>query len=390
VKYKLLKNLFSRKPAALIAFLIALAAAVDSLRPLPRTTFAIEESQPAPAPSSGQQRGPVIHDLPNPAASAHSASLVDLGEQQLGAAWFSGSREGASDVSIVFSRFDGTQWQAPRVIASNEKLQDDQGRITRKLGNPVLWLDKEARLHLWFVSVAYGGWAGSSINHQISYDKGASWQPAEKLITSPFWNLSTLVRTPPLPLSDGGFALPVYHEFISKYSEWLRLDHSGKVVDKLRIDGARHQIQPSAVALAPNQAIMVTRDAGSGQNAIHVSLSDDAGRHWSNLEAVKLANPNASVALLRLNDGRLLLAYNPQESSRQQLALALSSDGKSWSPAMMLEVGQDSDEFSYPALLQDHAGMIHVAYTWKRTHIRLQSFTSEFLDSQAVKSRPVP
>ena len=57
---------------------------------------------------------------------------------------------------------------------------------------------------------------------------------------------------------------------------------------------------------------------------------------------------------------------------------------------MMLEAGQDSAEFSYPALLQDHAGMIHVAYTWKREHIRLQSFTAEFLDSQAAKSRPIP
>ncbi len=374
-----------RNVAPLLVFIVALAFVGNRLLPLPEAAFVTHQNTGHPlTPGTHPQEHRII-DLPNPAASAHSASLVELGQGQLGIAWFSGSREGASDVNIVFTRFYGTRWLPPQAIATNAKLQTDQGRVTRKLGNPVLWLDAGGRLHLWFVSVSYGGWAGSSINHQYSDDRGTTWKTAEKLITSPFLNISTLVRTPPIPMSDGGFALPVYHEFISKHSEWLRLDNTGKVVDKLRIDGARQQIQPSAVALDSSRAIMLTRDAGSGEHAIHTSRSNDGGRHWSKLEATEVTNPNSSIALLRLGDGRLLLAYNPQAASRQQLALALSQDGVHWTKAMQLEAGQDSDEFSYPALLQDATGLIHVAYTWKRGHIRLQSFPIDVLDRPEQK-----
>lgn len=370
------------KLLVMAAFALAAWAALPRLQPLAPPSF-VMAPPPSPATPMVAASQPQIVDLPNPAASAHSASLVDLGQGQLGAAWFSGSREGASDVNIVMARFDGRQWLAPVPIVSNDKVQRDQGRINRKLGNPVLWLENPQRLHLWFVTVSYGGWAGSSLNHQISSDLGHTWRAADKLVTSPFWNISTLVRTPPLPLADGGFALPVYHEFISKHPEWLRLDKDGKVHDKQPITGTRRQIQPTAAALDAQRAILFTRDAGSGRHAIHVSRTEDAGQHWSPLSPIDLPNPDASIALQRLHDGRLLMVYNPVTGGRRQLALAISSDGQDWSQIHMLESGVGDDEFSYPAVLQDASGTVHVAYTWQRKHIRLQSFDAGLIDALA-------
>lgn len=381
-------SLTTRKTLTLAGFLLAVSVAGPRLQPLPAARFVLPEmlskaptAQPQTADSDAQA---VIHDLPNLAASAHSVSLVDLGDGRLAAAWFAGSREGASDVSIVFSTFDGGQWRAPTPIATHEQVSTEQRRITRKVGNPALWLERPDRLHLWFVTVSYGGWAGSSLNHQLSTDAGAHWGAAEKLVTSPFLNISTLVRTPPLPLVDGGFALPVYHEFIAKHPEWLRLDRDGRVLDKSVLTGAARQIQPSAVALDEHQALMLTRDAGSGRQAIHQSRSADGGTHWSTLAALDLPNPNASVAMTRLHDGRLLLVYNPLTGGRHRLALAISADGTNWRTIYDLESGQGEDEFSYPAVLQTRDGTVHVAYTWQRRHIRQQVFAPALIERLAA------
>ncbi|WP_186453943.1 sialidase family protein [Denitratisoma sp. DHT3] len=318
--------------------------------------------------------------LPNPRASAHSVSLAPLGDERIAAAWFAGSREGAADVSILFSIFDGHGWSEPRVAVERAAAQRASERRLRKLGNPVLWRDAGGTLHLWFVSVGYGGWAGSAINHVRSEDGGRHWSPPQRLITSPFWNLSTLVRGVPLPLADGGAALPVYHEFIAKHAEWLRLNAQGRIVDKLRLPGSNRLLQPTAAALDERQALVLLRDTGPAHR-IHASRTADGGNHWQTSRATELPNPNAGIALLRLDDGRLLLAYNPQTSDRDRLALALSGDdGNTWSPPTLVEQGEAGAEFSYPALAQDDSSMIHLAYTWKRERIKHLRFSPQGLN----------
>jgi predicted neuraminidase len=260
-------------------------------------------------------------------------------------------------------------------------VQHDTRRLIRKLGNPSLFCDPQGRLHLWFVSVSYGGWAGSAINHSTSMDGGLSWTPATRLVTSPFWNLSTLVRSPAIAINDKGIGLPAYHEFIAKRAEWLRLDAGGQVVDKARVPAAAATIQPAVAALGANRALALLRDAGP-MHRIRLTSSADAGQHWQPAATTALPNPNAGIALLRLADGALLLAYNPQEHQRTQLALALShDDGETWSAPRLVEQGTDQDEFSYPALLQDADGMIHLAYTWKREAIRHLRFSAAWVEA---------
>lgn len=319
------------------------------------------------------------HVLPNPAASAHSVSLATLGPGSIGAAWFAGSKEGAEDVAIYFATFDGRAWSEPRAIVTRPQLQQQTQRLIRKLGNPVLWSDGQGTLHLWFVSVSYGGWAGSAINHSISHDGGQSWSTARRLITSPFWNISTLVRHPPVALRDGGMALPVYHEFLAKRPEWLRLSPTGVPMDKTRLPGAQRSLQPAVAVQDAHRALVMLRD-GSPAHRIRATRTEDGGAHWSPATPTELPNPDAGIALLALADGRLLLAYNPQEANRTMLALSVSADqGQSWSPPRLIENGSGQDEFSYPALLQDEEGSIHLAYTWKRERIAHLRFHPDWL-----------
>ncbi len=107
------------------------------------------------------------------------------------------------------------------------------------------------------------------------------------------------------------------------------------------------------------------RDSGDGPTFIQQSISKDQGKSWS--AAVKTTLPNtASVEILRLADGRWMLVGNDIHDGRYQLALWLSSDeGATW-PSQPYYLENDPSKkgsFSYPSLIQDSKGIIHITYS---------------------------
>ncbi len=355
----------------LLLFVTALMLCWPRLKPLPDTTF-ITPTQPPLATISPSSTNLQAELLPRAGVSAHAVTLVESHDGKLIAAWFGGSREGAADVAIYSSQYDSGKgaWSAPHRIVERQQLTRDTQRLIRKLGNPVLWHAPDNVLHLWFVSVSYGGWAGSAINHMQSSDDGQQWSKATRIVSSPFWNLSTLVRNPPLALTDGAIVLPVYHELLNKRPEWLRINHDGQLLDKVRIPHSAGTLQPAAVALDAQHALVLMRNS-RGSHRIQMARSNNAGRDWQPSTALPIPNPDSAIALIRLADGSLLLACNPLEANRHQLALLRSTDeGKRWSAPYIVEQGEINDEFSYPALLQDSKGSVHLAYTWKRQAIK--------------------
>jgi len=344
-------------------------------------------------------------DLPRPTPSAHAATLAevlpgtrlpvarteqDLEPVHLVAAWFGGSREGAADVSLYQADWHANaSWLPAREIMTRQQAERELGRNIRKLGNPLI-VTEPGRLHLFFVSVSYGGWAGSAINRSTSTDDGKFWQPSQRIVTSPFFNLSTLVRNPGTWLSDGSLGLPVYHEFVTKHGEWLRLDPEGRVLAKERMSMPRATLQPAVVALDGQRAVAALRDAGPGENQVQWSETHDAGRSWQAGSARTIPNPNSAVAMIGLRDGSLLMAGNPIGGNRNQLSLLRSTDqGSTWTLVRVVEQSpNDRDEFSYPALIQDRTGAIHLVYTWLRKGIRHARFTQAWLNNPGNPTVP--
>ena len=336
---------------------------------------------PPPTATSEPPAEFALEKLPIVAPFAHSASLVELPDGRLAAAWYAGAHEAAGDVAIWFSTRDGAGWSAPRIVATRAATAAATRAYVGILGNPVLYAESD-RLHLWYVSVGFGGWSGSSINHSLSRDGGDSWSPAEKLVTSPFLNLSTLVRAPPIPLADGGVGLPVYHEFIADRAEWLRLSADGRILGKARMPNSRPGLQPAAVALDSRRALALLRDGGAGDGRVMADSSVDGGLSWQVSSSPPIDNPNASVALLRLASGRLLLAANPLTGgARYELALFLSNDeGATWTPARVVENDSDREAaYAYPSLLQTRDGRIHLAYSWRYQAIAHAVFSESWL-----------
>jgi predicted neuraminidase len=329
--------------------------------------------------------------LPNStAASVHSATAAEISGGRLRAFWYGGSREGAQDVAIYSSLYSPKEgaWSAERAVMTRELAQRQLRRHVRKLGNPVAGRDQAGRLCLFFVSVSVGGWAGSAINLMVSEDEGETWGPSRRLVASPFFNISTLVKGPPLQFADGATGLPVYHEFLGKFGELLRLDAAGRVIQKTRLSWGQSSLQPVIVPRSESEAVGFMRYAGGPPNRILMIRTSDGGAHWSAPAKTALPNPNAAIASVLLADGRLLLAFNNTEENREDLSLAISEDfGDTWRIVRRLEgepgsPGAPVPEYSYPWIMQDRAGDIHVLYTWGRSRIKHAHFNTAWLEGK--------
>jgi len=316
--------------------------------------------------------------------SVHGANVVETLDGGLLATWFGGSREGGRDVVLWGAEFSpgSLSWSTPRRIVGPAETQAMLGRYIKTVGNSVLVRGEQGELWLYYVTVSVGGWAGSSLNAILSQDDGKTWDAPRRLITSPFFNFSTLNKSGALRYSDGTIGLPVYHEFIGKFAELLHLDNAGRVLDKTRITHGRHSIQPVVLPLDGQQALALMRDTGPKPGRVLISRSNDAGQHWSADEKLQLPNPDSAVAGLRRSDGSLLLVFNDTESGRSSLALAVSRDqGQSWKTVKHFEQSSDGNgEFSYPSLIRSSNGTMHLLYTWNRKRIRHITFNDNWID----------
>jgi len=377
---------------------------------------------------------------------AHAASIVALKDGRLRAFWFSGSREGASDVEIHSAVFDpaARQWSGETVVATRPTTERAVRRYISKLGNPVCGRAADGRLWLFYVTVSVGGWSGSSLTARVSADEGNTWSTPRRLVTSPFFNISTMVKGTPFLFADGTMGVPVYHEMINKFAEILRLDARGNVVDLQRLSsGKEHALQPVMLIKSTLEALVMMRNSGPMKpRHAWITSTQDGGKSWSKPEDSGLLNPNSALSALPLPDGRILAVANNQvrqgiSKGRDALALMISGpDGKHWKMVyrlenhvaargmdlgksmyqhMMVKAARHSDatlatssedvvqqyatsagsamcgddgcgfEFSYPYLIQTKTGDFHLVYTWNRSFIKHIWFNRAWLNQQLQK-----
>ncbi|WP_206336497.1 exo-alpha-sialidase, partial [Pseudomonas viridiflava] len=92
--------------------------------------------------------------------------------------------------------------------------------------------------------------------------------------------ISTLVRAAPVFHADGSIGLPVYHEFLGKFAEYLYPSPDGDVIDKFRISRGKNSLQPTVVPLDGQRAVALLRYAGETHHRVLASRTEDGGQTW--------------------------------------------------------------------------------------------------------------
>lgn len=338
------------------------------------STLALEPD--ANAPDLAHQPGVIAAEFifeRAPFRQCHASTIAQT-PNGLVAAWFGGTREKAPDVEIWLSRHIDGRWMPPTEVANGVRDTQDDGSPKRfACWNPVLFQPNAGPLLLFYkVGPSPSTWWGEM---KTSNDRGATWSESRRLpkgVLGP-------IKNKPLQLADGTIVCPTSTEsngwkvYLERTSD---LCASWKQSEPIN-DGQRiGAIQPSILFHSAGRWQMLARDRRR-QGYIWSAWSSDEGKSWSELESLALPNPSSGIDAVTLSDGRQLLVYNHTQrgndltgfaDSRSMLNVAVSSDGKVWNAAILLE--RSPGEYSYPAVIQTRDGRVHITYTWKRERIK--------------------
>ncbi|WP_445682390.1 sialidase family protein [Radicibacter daui] len=356
--------------------------------------------------------------LPSPKVQNHAAFLHRLPNGALACAWFGGTLEGKSDISVYASvLLPGAASWGPACQLSFDAARSEQ--------NPVLFTAPDGQLWLFHTAQPSGNQDECQIRMApLAIDPA----DATRLISGEghFLDLprGCFIRAPLVVREDGAWLLPIFRCVPRPGQRWNG-SHDIAAVGVSRDGGRSWSLEPVPDSTGSVHMSPVT--LGNGRYAafyrrrqadfVHRSESTDGGRSWSAPAATDIPNNNSSIAAIRLNDGRVAVLCNPASaatsaSRRQSLydelgeedgrpdadpeggcspiwgverapvALCLSSDGGNTFPErLVIEDGpgtctsNDSTdgrnkEMSYPWLLQDADGTLHLAYTYHRRGIK--------------------
>lgn len=320
--------------------------------------------------------------------SAHASTLVRLPDGSILAAWFGGSAEKAPDVAIWSSRRKDGVWEIPRKTADVKDVA---------MWNPVLFQNPDGTIVLYYkVGKEIREWVTW---YTLSRDGGESWEEPKELVPGDVSGGRGPVKNKPIRLQYGSHKGRILAPASIEGESWdafvdisddggLTWEKSGEVplrrsgfkdvhrpYEKHRIYG-KGVIQPTLWEDETGAVHMLLRTMSS---RIFRSDSTDGGRTWCCAYDTGLPNNNSGIDLARMEDGTLLLVYNPRENlptyykgPRTPLDVAMSTDnGSTFETLLTLE--DQAGNFSYPAIITD-GDEVMITYTWNRETIAYCGF----------------
>ncbi len=349
----------------------------------------------------------IVHEgliFPPQSEHSHGSSIVLLPNGDKLAAWFQGSGErNADDARIMGSRLKkgSDSWVKPFLMADTKAIPDC---------NPVLFLNSKNKLFLVWIAVQANRWEYSILKFRTStnYDTDGApeWNWQDNILLKPDdsfaaevemkfkdlppnhsgWaeyaplydnmikeaskdklkrSIGWMTRIKPLILDDGRIILPLYSDGLNMSLTAISDDDGEAWHPSLPIVG-RGPIQPALAQKQNGDIIAFMRDSGDAPSRVHKSISKDRGESWS--ATVKTDIPNtASVELLKMKDGKFAFFGNDIVDGRYQLSLYISDDeGETWKWKVRIEdEPKGSGSFSYPCLVQDKKGLLHMTYSYR-------------------------
>ncbi|WP_180675545.1 sialidase family protein [Helicobacter sp. 11S03491-1] len=326
-------------------------------------------------------------DIPMPpnVPFAHAATLTYLENGNLLSAFFAGSREGSKDVKIYGSIYNAKKhlWSKPFVLLSREELSKKSKQYIKKLGNPVLYKNKN-RIYLFVVGTSIGGWATSKI-YQLYVDNFLSHKKfiyQQTLRLSPFLNISNLVRTIPVQTSDGGFYLPIYHELADKYALILKFNSMGHLDSIIKPNHLHRQLQPSLIPTSNTNCLVIFRNHHAYDDTMFSQICTHGGKKYLSPQETNIKNYNNSANLINFNKDIYLIHNTLDKNPKLQrgtLTLSKMISATNFEKIMDLDYTTTSNgEVSYPTTITD-GDNIDIVYTHDRKNIRHIRFNRSYL-----------
>jgi predicted neuraminidase len=292
-----------------------------------------------------------------PFPQCHASTIAET-PTGLVASWFGGTHEKHPDVGIWVSRHETGGWTAPVEVANGVQSAE----LRHPCWNPVLFQPKDGPLLLFYkVGPSPSTWWGMLIT---SPDGGKTWSAPQRLPES----ILGPIKNKPVMLPGGELLCPTSTEHDGWKVHFERTKDLGKTWERTESvnDGKTiGAIQPSILLHGNNRLQAIGR---SRQGKVFEIWSEDGGHQWGPMSLTTLPNPNSGIDAVTLADGRHLIIYNHTARGRSPLNVSLSTDGKVWQAAAVLE--SEPGEYSYPAMIQTADGLVHITYTWKRQRVK--------------------
>jgi len=352
----------------------------------------------------------------------HSSCIVECSNGDLLTCWFHGSGERSKpDVVIQGARLraGSDTWSDVFPMADTPDLPDC---------NPVMFIDKKGELWLFWIAVPAEKWEDCLLRYRKATDYlndgPPNWYWQDVIILKPGEKFKTAIeqgfRQLNLPELDyGNYSVEPQEPIIEAAKDmskrqrgWMTRTHlvvlpSGRILLPLYSDGfyvglmaisddegetwrASSPIpgvglnQPSVVRKKDGTLVAYMRDEGPAPKRVQVSTSTDDGETWAVAWESDIPNPDSSLEVVVLDDGRWVMAYNDTEEGRHSLALAMSEDeGATWAWKRHLEQ-KPGGSFSYPSIIQARDGLIHVTYSYEPTRGQGRSIKHVSLNSEWI------
>lgn len=307
-----------------------------------------------------------VFDQNRPTRSCHASTVLAVQDGLL-CAWFGGTAEGAKDVDIYMSfQPDGQGWQKPKLISAEAESTH---------WNPVLFgLGHHVTLFYKAESETIAEW---KTLRRDSEDGGKTFSSPREVVPGDRSGGRGPVKNKPIRLKSGPVLAPASREYADgRWQAFIdRSEDGGETFLRSPYIPADENVKLIQPSLWENET-GVHALLRSDQGFIFRSDSEDEGRTWRKAYATPIPNNNSGLDLVRMDDGRIVLAANPvgqNWGARSPLTLFVSENGGETFEKLM-DVETEAGEYSYPALIAE-GNTLYMTYTHRRERIAWLAFT---------------
>lgn len=359
----------------------------------------------------------------------HGSSIVQTPEGDFIAAWFHGSGERTADDVMVQGarkRKGETAWSEPFIMADTPELPDC---------NPVLFIDPQGRLWLFWVAIQNNMWGGAllKVRHTKEYqaDGPPNWEWQDVIHTRPVnleekflkliadaesainflgeipgaaemietgkqaatdklsRRLGWMTRIHPIMTSENRIMLGLYSDVfncgLAAFTEdWGKTWTFSEPILYPQFNMLGN-IQPSFAQRKNGDIMVFMRDNGIPKQ-VRTAISNDGGITWGDFGMLPIRDAGASVECIVLESGNWMLINNDQIEGRHRLSVHLSEDeGMTWVHRRSVEEAPPGEgSFSYPSMLQAQDGRVHATYSYTHKDVEGSSIKHAWFDEAWV------